>query len=190
MASAFAAATAIAGIVLAAFGADERGTDLALQATARFSFLLFWLAYAGPGLAALLPAAQPLRRHGREFGLAFAAAHLVHVGLVIRLCAIGAAPAAGVFLFFGPPLACIYVLALCSIRRLHQALGPAGWRLLRIVAMNWIAYAFAADFLRYPLHGGARHVAEYMPFAALSLVGPLLYLVSLLPSLGRLKASA
>ena len=52
MGAAFAAAAALAGIALAAFGAGERGTDIALKVTARFSFLLFWLAYAGGGLAA------------------------------------------------------------------------------------------------------------------------------------------
>jgi hypothetical protein len=32
-------------MALAALGHGERGTDVALQMTARLSFLLFWLAY-------------------------------------------------------------------------------------------------------------------------------------------------
>jgi hypothetical protein len=182
---AFAAAALLAAALLAVFGAGENGTDIALQVTARFSFLLFWLAYAGGGLALLGPALAPLRRHGRDFGLAFASAHLVHAGLVGWLCWIGAAPGMGVFLFFGPPLAAVYILALFSIRRLQQALGRTGWWWLRTVAMNSIAYAFASDFLTYPFTGGAKHVAEYLPFAALSVAGPLLHFYPYLPPLGR-----
>jgi hypothetical protein len=189
MASAFAAAATLAAAALVLFGAGERGTDLALKATARLSFLLFWLAYAGGGLAALVgPALQPLKRHGREFGLAFASAHLIHIALVVWLCWIGVAPDAGVFRFFVPPLVFVYILALFSIRRLQQALGRTGWRLLRTFAMTYIAYAFAADFRPYPL-GGTMHILGYLPFAVLSITGPIFYFAALLPSVldGRHK---
>src|SRR5271166_5661499 len=87
MGSAFAANAVLAAIVLAVFGAGKLGTGHALQITARFSFLLFWLAYASGGLALLIgPTAEFLRRHGRDFGLAFASAHLVHLGLVVWHC--------------------------------------------------------------------------------------------------------
>jgi hypothetical protein len=59
----------------------------------------------------------------REFGLAFSSALLVHLGLVGLLSLIGAAPAVGVFIFFGIAAAWAYLLALFSIPRLHQALG-------------------------------------------------------------------
>jgi hypothetical protein len=189
--SAFAAAATLAAVTLAAFGTAEHGTVTALRVTARFSFLLFFLAYAGGGLAALVgPALRPLRQHGREFGLAFAAAHLVHVLLIIWLCWIGAAPVAGVFRFFAPPLVCIYVLALFSVGRLQQVLGRTVWRLLRTVAMTYIAYAFATDFLRDPLGHGVSHMIQYIPFAALSLAGPVLHFFALLPLASRLRASA
>jgi len=190
MASAFGAAALLAALVLTRFGAGEHGTVIALHLTARWSFLLFWLAYAGGGLAALLgPPLQPIKRHGREFGLAFAAAHLVHVGLIVWLCWIGAAPDASVFVFFSPPLACIYILALFSIRPLRQALGRIGWPLLRSLAMTWIAYAFATDFLRIPPYGWVRYSIEYLPFAVLSVAGPVLHFSTVLPSLGRLRRS-
>ena len=53
MGLAFVAALALAAAVLTVFGAGARGTLLGLQATARFSFLLFWPAYAGSALCAL-----------------------------------------------------------------------------------------------------------------------------------------
>ena len=190
MAGAFATAAALAVAVLATFGADERGTVFALKVTARFSFLLFWLAYAGGGLALLVgPALTPLKQHGRELGLAFASAHVVHAGLIVWLCWIGAVPGAGLFRFFGPPLAIVYILALFSIPRLQRRLGHGGWWLLRTAGMNWIAYAFAADFVGAPLNGAAQ-VVEYLPFAALSVAGPFLYFAPLLRSLARSRQAS
>jgi hypothetical protein len=44
------------------------------------------VAYAGGAIAELFgPALGPLARRGREFGLAYAAAQLIHVGLVVWL---------------------------------------------------------------------------------------------------------
>ena len=96
MGSAFGAALIVATIVIMVFGAGERGTATALRVSARFSFLLFWIAYAGSPLTALFGATfQPLKKRAREFGLAFAAALLVHIGLVGWLCWIGAPPGFG-----------------------------------------------------------------------------------------------
>jgi hypothetical protein len=78
MGAAFLIAFAFAAIVLAIFGAGDRGTELALRVTARWSFLLFWLAYCGGAIAWLCgPGLAGLARRGRELGLAFASAQLV-----------------------------------------------------------------------------------------------------------------
>jgi hypothetical protein len=187
MGSAFAANAVLAEIVLAVFGAGKLGTLHALQITARFSFLLFWLAYASGGLALLIgPAAGFLRRHGRDFGLAFAAAHLMHIGLVVWLCWIGGTPGMGVFVFFVPPAVVVYLLVLFSIPTLQQRLGRTLWTVLRTVGMTYIAYAFAADFvLSAPYGGGTTHVLMYAPFAILSVAGPVLCALSFAPSLRR-----
>ena len=96
MGAAFAANLFLAAIILVARGTGVHGIETALRATARVSFLWFWVAYAGGALATLFGAAfLPLRQHGREFGLAFAAALLVHLILVGWLCWIGAAPRKG-----------------------------------------------------------------------------------------------
>jgi hypothetical protein len=177
--SAFGAALVLAAVVLAVLGAGERGTNAALAATARLSFLLFWPAYSGGALTALFGATfQPVKQRARQFGLAFAAAHLVHIGLVGWLCWIGVIPPASVFVFFGVALIFTYLLALFSIGNLQQALGPRWWWLLRTVGMNYIAYAFFVDFMKYPLHGGIKHVVEYLPFVILAIVGPVLRLAA------------
>jgi hypothetical protein len=184
--SAVCAALTLAASVTLALGAKQEGIDAALAATARLMFLLFWPAYSGGALVALFGAVfQPLKKHAREFGLAFASALLVHLGLVAILCLIGAAPDAATFVFFGIGAVWAYLLALFSIPRLRLALGPRNWWLLSNVGMNYVAYAFIVDFLQQPLHGGVRHVVEYLPFAVLSLMGPGLRLAAYMQRIGR-----
>jgi hypothetical protein len=175
MGAALSAAFILACVVLAALGAGQHGTDAALATTARLSFLLFWAAYVGAPLTALFGATfQPLKQRGREFGLAFAAAHLVHMGLVGWLCWIGHVPPVMTFVVFGIALFFTYLLALFSFGSLQQTLGPFWWWLLRTIGMNYIAYAFFIDFMKQPLHGGTTRIVEYLPFAILAVVGPLL----------------
>ena len=184
--AAFVVAAALAASALAAFGAGQRGTDIALQLTARFSFLLFLPAYAGSAVAALFgPRLQIVKLHGRTFGLAFASAQSVHLALVGWLCWIGPVPSRGLFVFFGPAAACIYLLAALSFRRLQQALGRNLWRLVRVVAMNYIAFAFATDFLSAPASGNLKYLAGYLPFVVLSIAGPACILLAALASIGR-----
>ena len=128
-------ALALAVIILVIFGVGERGTAIALRATARWSFLLFWLAYAGSAIAWLCgPRLDGLARHGRELGLAFASAQLVHVGLVLWIIHI-AKGSVGAMLFFWVGMFCTYLLALFSLPRLRDALDPRLWRIFR--AMRW-----------------------------------------------------
>lgn len=169
----FGVAVGLAAVVTMVAGTGEHGTRMALQATARLAFLPFWLAYAGDALVSLFgPALQPVQRHARELGLAFAATELVHLGLVAWLCLIGHAPSMRTFVFFGTAVLWVCLLTLFSIVSLRRMLGVAGWWLLRIIGMNYLAYAFAVDFLRDPLAGGLRHAVLYWPFAALAIVGP------------------
>ena len=62
MAAAFLIALALAVIVLVIFGVGERGTSIALRATARWSFLLFWFAYAAGAIARLFGRISPAWR--------------------------------------------------------------------------------------------------------------------------------
>jgi hypothetical protein len=177
MGCAFCAALVLAGVVLVALGPDERGTSVALQATARLSFLLFWPAYTGGALTTLFgPAFEGLKRRAREFGLGFASAHVVHLALVAWLTYIGAAPPLRSFVFFGIAVLWTYLLALFSIGRLQRILGSKGWWLLRVVGLNYIAYAFAVDFLSVSPAGSFKYLIGYLPFAVLSIFGPMVYL--------------
>lgn len=175
MALAFASALSIALCVVLIVGGTERGIDDALKATGRLSFVLFWPAYAGNAMTAVFgPAFGRLKREARNFGLAFASAHIVHLGLVAWLCYIGAAPPIASFAFFGVAVIWTYLLALASVQRLQVAIGRQGWRLIRFFGANYIALAFAADFLRVRPDAGPVYVVGYLPFAVLAIAGPAL----------------
>jgi hypothetical protein len=117
----------------------------------------------------------PLKEHARELGLAFAAAIFVHLGFVVRLCAVGPVPSTETFVIFGTAAAFTFLLALLSISRLRQMLPRASWPAIRFVAMNYIALAFLLDFARFPL-GDLRQSLAYLPFLALAILGPALRL--------------
>jgi len=173
MGAAFLIAFALAAIVLAIFGVANRGTVLALQVTARWSFVLFWLAYAGGAVAWLCgPRLGGLARHGRELGLAFASAQLAHVGLVLWIIHIAKGPV-GAMLFFWVGIFCTYLLALFSLPRLRDALVPRLWRIFRTIALEYIALAFTADFILNPLQAGGlgKFPLSYLPFALMLVSG-------------------
>jgi hypothetical protein len=182
MGTAFAIALAVAVLVLVLDGAENQGVRLALELTARWSFLLFWLAYAGNAVAVLF-GPRILAGHARDFGLAFASAHLVHVGLVIWLGTIlGRVPlSGGLLLFFLIGLLFTYLLAFLSFGG-AKALGPL-WPPLRFVGMNYILIAFGRDFVMpvlypKPVQVNLGHFAFYAPFMVLAIAAPLLVLAA------------
>lgn len=172
---AFAANLFLAAIILVVRGADAHGTNAALFATGRVAFLWFWAAYAGGPLTTLFGATfLPLKQRGREFGLAFAAALIVHLALVSWRCWIGAVPTLAVFIRFGTAAAFTILLAILSFGNLHALLGPKSWQLLRTVGMNYILYVFLVDF-QNPLHRG---IILYLPFTVMATAAALLQLVA------------
>jgi hypothetical protein len=180
MGTAFGIALATAAIVLGLNGPDNKSVRLALELTARWSFLLFFMAYTCNALAALF-GWTVLKGRAREFGLSFASAHLVHVGLVVWLGTIlGKVPlSGGLLLFFLIALFFTYLLAALSFGGV-KALGPA-WPPLRFLGTNFILIAFARDFILPVIHPkpeqyNLAHFVAYAPFAAMSIAAPLLVL--------------
>jgi hypothetical protein len=186
MGSAFTVAFALAVAVVGFKGVNPKGIATALQVTARWSFVLFWPAYTGSAMTALSGSAfKVISERGREFGLAYASAHLVHVGLVAWLYRLSPQPpvSQASFLFFGVGIVCTYSLAVFSIGRLSGLLGAGLWRTLRMVALNYIAAAFFADFIVNPLQRGIEYwgilrILWYLPFAILVVVGPVMRVVA------------
>jgi len=166
---------AIAVAVLADYGTGAAGIGQAVRYTARWSFLFFWLSYAGGAMAILFgPAFAGLARRARPLGLAFAAALQVHIGLVVWLgVVIGQIPLHGAFLaFFVLALFCTYLLALLSFGIGTHTLGRL-WRPLLFGATTYILIAFGRDFVLDALRPTAPYwlwAAEYVPFTLLSII--------------------
>ena len=116
------------------------------------------------------PRLAGLARHGRELGLAFASAQLVHVGLVLWIIHIAKGPS-GAMLFFWVGIFCTYLLALFSVPRLRDALEPRLWRIFRTIALEYIALAFAADFITLHADGFGKYPLSYLPFALMLVSG-------------------
>ena len=169
-------------------------TDLlgvALRWTARWSFVWFCLASWSAALGILFGRRfRPLALRAREFGLAFASAHLVHVALVAYMLYGATTPfARQPLIFFGVGVGFVYVMALISLSgRLREALGPLSWRAFRIIGIEYINYAFYSDFSGRTFHKGVLNFLIYAPFLALTLAGPLVRLAALVKKtrLGRL----
>jgi hypothetical protein len=175
MIGALGGALAIAGAVLADYGTGPAGIGQAVRYTARWSFLFFWLSYAGGAMTTLFGSVfAGLARRARALGLAFATALQVHIGLVVWLgVVIGQIPLqGGVLWFFLVALFCTYLLALLSFGIGTRNLGRL-WRPLLFLAATYILIAFGRDFVLGALGQNVRYwryAAEYLPFALLSVI--------------------
>jgi hypothetical protein len=184
----FAVALALASFVLVVLGTGDKAIITALRLTARWSFVLFWFAYSGGALATLFGSAlAPLARRGRELGLAYAAAQLVHLTLVVWLFRISPEPpiSGSLFVFFSIGMLWTYLLAALSFGQLRIFVGPRWWRALQFVGVNFILLAFARDFVLVAVQSGAgsvRQAVEYLPFAALCGIAPLLRIAAAIRS--------
>jgi hypothetical protein len=180
---------ALAAVALTVFGAGSRGTYVGLRVTALWSFLQFWPAYAGSATAALFgPRFAGLARRGRDFGLSFAAALAVHIGLVLWLYRI-ATEDVGVMAFFWVGVLCTCLLTLFSLPQLRAALGPRLWWLFCTAALEYIALAFAKDFIFIPLGGGFdKYPLTSLPFAVTLVAGTGLRLAAFLRRMTERRA--
>jgi hypothetical protein len=161
-------------------GTGEKGTGIALHLTGRLSFLLFWPAYAGAALMTSFgPRFEILVRHRRDFGLAYASAHLVHVGLVAHLVSMSERPfTEAVMPFFAIGVVWTYVLALSSWERLSRLLSRSFWRALHNIGLEYLALVFFSDLVLLPIQGHTKRPLEYLPFSTLAIAGPLLRLAA------------
>jgi hypothetical protein len=183
---AFLVALSLAAAVLVLRGTGHDGAILGLKLTARWSYLLFLLAYVGGPLSAIFgPVFKPLARRGRDFGLAFASAHLAHLGLVAWIYHISIRPPISTesAVIFSVGAVITYLLALFSFPRTSAMLPPLVLRMLRTVGMDYIALIFLRDFLQNPFGRGLTALVLYLPFIV---VGSAAVLVRLLAYAKRL----
>ena len=188
------ATTVSLGMVLLIAVVAPRGdrVALALRATARWSFLWFWLASTGGALVTLWGSRlQALAQRARDFGLAFASAHSVHIALAIFLLYFLAAPfPRSKLIFFGVGAFWVYLLALLSFKRVAALVESRVARLLRSIGVEYIAVVFIADFYQGPLQGGALNEIVYLPLLLMAVAGPLLRLAAVVKRRSGLQRAA
>jgi hypothetical protein len=158
---------------------DQLG--VALRWSARWSFLWFWIASCSAALGVLFgPRLRALAARARQFGLAFAAAHLVHVALVAYMLHGAATPfARQPLIFFGTGVFFVYLMALLSLSgQLRELIGAQAWRAVRVVGLEYINYAYYSDFAGRTFHKGTANLIVYLPFLVLVVAGPVLRLAA------------
>ena len=157
----------------------------ALRATARWSFILFWLASVGHALATLFGERfRALAAHARDLGLSYASAHLVHLALVVWVYCYAIvhgtkAPSQQTLIFFGIAVFWTYLIALLSFDSVAAKLNARSRRILRIIGVEYITLAFFVDFFKSPFQNGFGHIAGYAPFLVLTVAGPFLRLAAM-----------
>jgi hypothetical protein len=166
-------------LAVAAYGlaAPDHRLGSALRQTARWSFLLFSLATGGGALATLFGQHfEALAARGRDLGMAFAAAHAVHVALVARLLYIEPTPfPRPELIFFSIGVFWIYLIALLSLSERARGLcGEARCARIRSIGIAYIGLAFFYDFASRTLDGNLRNALHYAPLLTLSVAVPLL----------------
>jgi hypothetical protein len=192
MAASFCVALAIVIVIRVGAPPTER-LGMALRATARWSFVWFWLASAGGALATLFGSRfRALELRARDFGLAFASAHLAHAGLVAWLYYTSAGsplpPARAVIFSVG--IFWTYLLAILSIKRISEKLDRDTWHRLRTLGVEYISLVFIYDFSMKSFRGGVVNLPVYLPFLALAVAGPVLRLAAALKRLSQPRTLA
>jgi hypothetical protein len=150
----------------------------ALRTTARWSFVLFWLASCGGALATL-------------FGARFQAAHVAHLGLVAGVLYVaGSTFSRNLLIFLGGGVFWTYFLAILSIRRLAARLDPRSVRILRAVGVEYLSLVFLFDFTLPKFQVDIPYLVEYVPFILLTIAGPLLRIAAAVKRLSQARALA
>ena len=128
----------VCALSVAAHREGSGGWQLAARYTARLSFLLFMAAYLARPLANLADGrAGWLLYNRRGLGLAFAAAHFVHLFALVSYIRVAHQPVtlAGV-----APGATAYIILLAMVLTSNDAavrkLGPVAWRRLHLVGLH------------------------------------------------------
>ena len=182
MVGAFLVGLAIVAAVYA-FGSPTHRLGMALRATARWSFLWFCLATYGGALSTLFGSRfQALAVQGRDFGLAFASAHSVHLALVAWLLYTSPYAIPPLYLIvFSIGVFWVYVLATFSLSgTLSARLGPRRGKILRTIGVEYLAFAFAFEFANRILDGNRANALHYFPLFAAAVGGPLLRIAATL----------
>jgi DMSO/TMAO reductase YedYZ heme-binding membrane subunit len=145
------------------YGYDDVGLRVSIRATARLAALVFSVAFAASPLNTLFRArwSRSLAAHRRSLGLAFAAIHFVHLGVVLLLAtrftaSFLATTAMSSMVGGGVGYALIAAMVITSFKRTSKAIGATAWRRLHVTGMyvTWgiFVFSYLGRAFVYPLY--------------------------------------
>jgi methionine sulfoxide reductase heme-binding subunit len=140
--------TIVLGIAAGATPAEQ--ANLAARWTARAAFPFFLVAYAASSLLRLWPSqlTKALMRRRRQWGLAFALAHTIHLAaLATNLLVFGETRPGLVLLGGGTAYALMYLMALTSNDWSMRKLGR-NWKRLHTVGIHYSWLIFFQSYAR------------------------------------------
>lgn len=138
-------------LYLNAAGHDDDNIRMLQRLTARLSFMTYLLVFIARPLRQLLKtdSTRWLLRERRSFGIAFAAMHSVHLGLIAHRFStipdLSYALANGIL--GGTAYLLMYLMLLTSFDAPARALGPLAWRRLHKLGLYYIGIVFVATLL-------------------------------------------
>jgi sulfoxide reductase heme-binding subunit YedZ len=140
--------------ILFSLGWNDASFHVAIRATARTSFGLFFFAFTASSLYRLLPFkfTRWLLRNRRYIGVSFAVSHFVHLSLIATIALVFLSEQNAAQVIFGFPAYCfIMAMALTSSDRAQAWLGLDRWRLLHLVGGYYILLVFSLSFIIHAL---------------------------------------
>jgi methionine sulfoxide reductase heme-binding subunit len=117
--------------------------------TARASFLAFLIVYLASPLWKLWPGelTRSLARRRRQWGLAFALAHFIHLGALLWfVLRFGPAPALMTILGGGLGYVLLLAMTVTSNNASQRRLGR-NWKRLHLAGLHWLWFIFAFSYL-------------------------------------------
>jgi len=145
---------------------DLEPMSVALRTTARVSFIFFLGAFVAAPLVQVTRSAfgRWLRANRRHLGIAFVAAHTVHMGMVAKY--LDANPGALPLPFLAGAIVLVvilYAMFATSFDVTARAIGPRAWKILHTTGIYLFAGVFSLAFI-----GGSVSAAAprwfYLPF--------------------------
>lgn len=135
-------------------GLSDENLVLLLTLTARIAFMIFLVIFVARPLRQLLPndLTKWLLRERRSFGIAFAAVHTVHLGLIFTRLDIGSMlerPIVGTAVGATAYLL-MYLMLWTSFDAPARRIGPRNWRRLHKTGLYFLGFVFLATMLPEP----------------------------------------
>lgn len=147
-------AAAVCIVFLLAAGVSDDRLGMLLRLTARLSFMIFLLVFVARPLRQLVrtPLTTWLVRERRSLGIAFAAMHSVHLGLIaFRFSTIpGLEYPTSNALIGGTAYLLMYLMLITSFDVPARSIGARSWRRLHKTGLYFIGFIFVATLLPYP----------------------------------------